>query len=289
MRAGLIPFLCVLALPTKLYSQSNYFYPNFFTAYFQNMAQVNPSHFSDEGKANFNLGYKSMTGAFRKVSSYYFAGSRTFKKKRGTAHLARLQFYNEKEGSYISSPRVYANYAYQIPLREELRLFFGVALGVASVYYSAPNTTQSSYVMPDGSAGIGIRSRVFELGGAMMQMFSSEFVPVANPVILKNYYHVYASAQKDWANDWSAKVRFLWRHLPSLPDEYYGTASISYTEHATLGATMKYGAGLGVFGEFGINTGDDQLKIFINYNAPFFGLIPAYQSNVEIGLGYVVK
>src|SRR5689334_21670280 len=122
----------------RAFGQPNFYYPNYFTAYYQNMAQINPGYSPETGKAEFSAGYKAMTGAFRKISSYYFTASRTFRTEKDKAHTLRLQFYNEKEGSYISSPRVYANYAYSMPLSDNVPLYSGLAIGAIGAYYSAP-------------------------------------------------------------------------------------------------------------------------------------------------------
>jgi len=252
------------------------------------MSQITPAYIGEDGRAEFTSGYKSLTGAFRKISSYYVTASRTFRKEKGSTHLIRLQFYNEKEGSYISSPRAYANYAYLVPLSEQVSAYTGLAIGVAGAYYSAPTTTQSSFTLPDGSLGVGLKSNWFDVGGSMMQAFNSKYAPVASIVEYKRFYHVYALLKKEWASEWGVKGQILWRHLPSLEDEYYGTASLFYTKNLEFGATMKYNGALSVFTLLGLNANEDRLQLMLNYNSPFFGLVPAYQSNLEIGLMYVV-
>ncbi len=285
----LLGFIFVsVAMPMGVFAQSNFYYPNYFTAYYQNMSQITPAHVSEEGKAEFTSGYKSLTGAFRKISSYYFTGARAFRKKNDRVHVTRIQFYNEHEGSYISSPRAYANYAYQIPLGDNLKLFSGLALGLAGLYYSAPTTTQSSFMLPDGSIGLGLKSNWFEIGGSAFQILNETFQPVANMVTMKRYYHVYTSVQKEWPSDWKLKGYALVRTMPEMAQEYFGAVSISYSHHFIFGASMKYGAGVSMFALFGLESNEDRLQLLLNYNSPLFSLIPAYQSNLEIGLAYVL-
>lgn len=230
-----------------------------------------------------------MTGAFRKVSSYYATGSRTFVTKRENAHLLRLQFYNEKEGSYISSPRAYANYAYSVRLGENVSLYSGVAIGAVGVYYSAPTTTQSSYTLPDGSLGLGLKADWFDLGGSMMQAFNSSFSPVSSLSTLHRFYQTYASLKKEWESEWGVKGRGLWRHLPASSDDFWVTASLFYSYHMELGSTFSPYNGLSFFTMIGIGNEEDRLNILLNYNSTLLGTVPTWQSNLEVGLSYVIR
>ncbi len=284
MRIFLILVACGMAVPAL--AQSNFYYPVSFTAYFQNMSQITPAYVPEEGKAEFTSGYKSLTGAFRKISSYYFTACRTFRKENAMAHTLRMQFYNEKEGSYISSPRLYGNYAYSLPLNEHTSLYSGIALGLAGTYYSAPTTTQSSFTLPDGSVGVGIKSNWFDFGGSLMQVFNSSYSPVVSVVKYARYSHLYLVLQKEWASEWGVKGQLLWRHLPHLTEELYGTFSLYYAKRMEFGAILKYQGALSIFTLIGISNHEDRLDILLNYNSPFFGLVPAYQSNLEIGLRY---
>jgi hypothetical protein len=287
---SVIVFLLVgVFQPLTVCCQQNIYLPTYFTAYYQNLSQITPAHVSDEGKAEFASSYKSLTGAFRKISSYNFSASRTFRNEKERAHVIRAQFFNEHEGSYITNPRVYLNYAYQIPLTETLKAFSGVSFGTAGVYYSAPTTTQSSFFLPDASFGLGLKNHWFEVGTSAMQLFNGSFTPVANPVLMKRYYHAYGSIQKEWPSEWMIKGYALGRFVPSVSSEYFGAFSISYAKQVTLGTSIKYGAGLSFFTMLGIDNKEDKLQLLLNYNSPFFGLIPAYQSNIEIGLAYLLE
>lgn len=268
------------------FGQSNFYYPNYFSAYYQNMAQINPAYTPEAGRAEFSAGYKSMTGAFRKISSYYFTASRTFRNDRDRAHTIRLQFYNEKEGSYISSPRVYANYAYSLPLSDAATLYSGFAIGVVGAYYSAPTTTQSSYTAPDGSLGLGLKTSWLDIGASMMQAFESTYAPVTSVVTYKRYYHAYAMAKKEWESEWGVKGQVLCRFLPSLTNEFYGTASLFYAQYFEAGASLKLDGGLSIFTLLGMGDEEDKIQLLLNYNSPFWGQVPSWQSNLEVGLMY---
>lgn len=270
-----------------LAAQNSFYYPNSFNAYFLNFSQITPAYFPEEGKVELTSGYKSLTGAFRKISSYNFTAARIFKKNENS-HLARLQFYNEKEGSYISSPRAYANYGYQVSLNENLKIVSGVSLGFAGLYYSAPNTTQSSFNVPDGSLGVSLKSDWIEIGASAFQIFNSSFKPLKSTVTLERYYNLHASLKKEWSSDWFVKAYGLYRILPSAEPDIIITGSIGYTRNIEAGMSVKYGNGISLFGVFSPEIGEDRLKILINYNSPLFSLVPKYQSNIEIGLAYLV-
>ena len=268
-------------------AQNSFYYPGSFNAYFLNMSQISPAFFPEEGKVELASGYKSLTGAFRKVSSYNFSAARIFRKNE-SAHLIRLQFYNEKEGSYISSPRAYASYGYLLPLSDNLSFFSAAALGFAGLYYSAPNTTQSSYNVPDGSIGLGLKSDWYELGGSAMQIFSSELTPIASTVTLSRYYNLYTTVKKDFTSNWFVKAYGLYRIIPTTEPDIILTGAFGYLHNIEAGAAIKYNSGISFYGIFGVGIGEDRLKLLINYNSPVFGLVPKYQSNIEIGLSYLV-
>lgn len=282
-------FFVLSCLPFATSGQSNFYSPSFFTAYFHQFSQITPAYIPKETHAEFLCGYKSMTGAFRKVSSFYGAASKSFENSKGQVHLVRLQFYNEKEGSYISSPRAYANYAFQLPLREELFAYAGVALGAVSVYYSAPTTTQSSYTLPDGSIGLGLKSSWFDVGASSMQLFNASYAPLQSTTTLQRFYHAYGTLQKQWPSEWGVRGRLLWRNLPAWSDEIVGSGSFFYSDRLEFGLNASQFTGLSVFTLLGMASDRDNLKLLLNYNSSFFALVPAWQNSLEVGLTYAIK
>ncbi|MBC7389618.1 MAG: type IX secretion system membrane protein PorP/SprF [Opitutaceae bacterium] len=269
------------------WAQNSFYYPNSFNAYFLNFSQITPSFIPNEGKMELTSGYKSLTGAFRKISSYHFTAARIFK-RNDNAHLFRVQFYNEKEGTYISNPRAYANYGYQLSLNDNFKLISGISLGFAGLYYSAPNTTQSSFNVPDGALGLSIKSAWMEIGASAFQIFNSSFKPLSSTITLERYYNLYANAKKEWPSDWILKCYGLYRILPYTEPDIILSGTIGYTKNIEAGISVRYNSGISLFGVFSPAIGEDRLKLLINYNSPLFGLVPKYQSNIEIGLAYIV-
>ena len=270
-----------------VYGQSSFYYPNSFNAYFLNFSQITPAYFPDEGKIELTSGYKSLTGPFRKISSYHFTAARIFKRNENS-HLARLQFYNEKEGTYISNPRAYANYGYLVSINDNVKLISGVSLGFAGLYYSAPNTTQSSFNVPDGSLGLSLKTPWIEIGASAYQIFNSSFKPLSSSITLERYYNLYSNVKKEWPSNWFVKAYGLYRILRFVEPDIILSGSIGYTKNIEAGMSVKYNSGISFFGVFSPAIGEDRLKLLINYNSPLFGLVPKYQSNIEIGLAYLI-
>ncbi len=273
-----------------LRAQSFTTYPDILSLTLFNEALLNPGYISEEGRSDLFFGHKFQTGALKDVSSSFFSADRTFRKESGMAQTLRLLFFNEKQGPYISKPRGYLNYAYQIPLRENLQVYAGAILGLAGAYYSVPGSSgNQATTLPDGGIGAGIKSDRFTIGAAALQMFNSSAQPYTATLVLGRYYHVHARYELPLGLDWKVKGQVLWRHLPATQDQGYVLACLSYVDRAQVGSIWRVGKGLTFFLALEPHYHEDRLLLSFAYNTAITGDTPAWQNSMEVNVGYRIK
>jgi hypothetical protein len=270
------------------FAQSANYFPDFLSAYFYNMASVNPGYIPTEGKADFAAGYKFRTGAFKDISTLSFSAAKYFRNESGSAHAARISGGNEQEGPYINSPKAYLNYAYSLPLAEHTHLFAGLAFGTAGIYFSAPSAT-TSLLLPDGSIGLGLHHRGISLGASSYQIFNNQVSPLLATIRFARYYQLYLNAEKELGIDWKLRSYFLWRILPKTRNEASLALSLTYLDVLVFGTAFKNDVGLSFFGSCYIDTEKDRLLLSFAYNSAFISTYPGLQNSMEISLGFLVR
>jgi hypothetical protein len=253
------------------------------------MANINVGYIPSKGSADFALGYKFHEGQLKKVSTLSFTGGKIFRSLKGNAQALRVLGYNEQNGPYISSPKGYLNYAYELKLGEETSCFAGLALGLAGVYFSAPTFSGSTW-MPDGSLGLGFRYRSLSLGASSLQMFNSTSSQLGDTYRLGRFYHVYGTIEQDLGVDWKCNGYLLWRKLSSTQDDLGAALSFTVREAVTLGTSLRYQAGMSFFTAFHMDTKENKLLLALTYNAaPIFTSLPTWQNSFEMSLGYTLE
>ena len=279
----------VVFLSLTAFCQSNAVYPDLLSAYFYNMASIHVGYIPTNGTADFAVGYKFHEGQLKKVNTLSFAGAKVFRSNKGNAQAIRVLGYNEQNGPYISSPKGYLNYAYEVKLGEESHLFAGIALGAAGIYFSAPTFSGSTW-MPDGSLGVGFRFRTLSAGASTLQMFNSGSSQLGDTYRLGRFYHFYAAVEQELGLDWKCNGYALWRKLGSSGDDLGAALSITAREVFTLGTSLRYKAGMSFFTAFHIDAGENKLLLSLNYNAaPIFTSLPTWQNSFEISVGYTLE
>jgi type IX secretion system PorP/SprF family membrane protein len=282
-----IPFVLFSYL---LRAQSFTTYPDILSFTLYNEALLNPGYISEEGRSDLFFGQKFQTGALKDVSSSFFSADRTFRKESGGAQALRLMFFNEKQGPYISKPRGYLNYAYQIPLKENLQLFAGAIMGIAGAYYSVPGSSgNQATTLPDGGIGLGIKSDRFSVGAAALQMFNSAAQPYTATLVLGRYYHMHARYELPLGLDWKVKSQVLWRHLPATEDQVYVLASLAYVDRVQWGGIWRVEKGISFFFALEPRYHEDRLLLTFTYNSALTGNTPAWQNSMEFNVGYRIK
>lgn len=286
MRITLSVLISIISLTA--YSQSGRIYPDVFSAFFTNMALVNPSYVPQEGNVDLMSYYKFRQGLLSDVSTFMASGHKVWRRENKPEHLARLIFFNEKEGPYISSPRAYGNYALKQRLSSDADIGGGVSLGLAGINYSTPSGA-GSFTVLDGNIGLGLNYRKISIGMAAIQAFNAEGIAVSSPVRFQRFYNLHFSAEKTVSPDLDLNSYFLWRSLPGLPDQYIGALTLFYRRFLEVGALYFRPRGVSYLSTFILNPEKNPLHFSIAYNTAFLGSNPLWGNSFEIGLKYRVR
>lgn len=285
MRRLITCFLGII--PGLLSAQSFTTYPDILSLTYFNEALLNPGYVSEEGRSDLFFAHKFFTGALKDVSTSFFTADRTFRKENGTAHMARLLFFNEKQGPYISKPSGYANYAYQLPIAESTFLYAGFTLGIAAANYTVPSSSgNQTATLPDGGIGVGAKGERWSIGGACMQLLNSSAQPYNATLYLGRYYQTYAHYELPVGLEWNWKNQVVWRHLPDAQDQYYVLSSVYYAETAGIGGIWRIEKGLSFFVALLPHYQDDRLLFTFTYNSAILGDTPSWQNSMEFNVGY---
>jgi len=281
----LILFTMLINLP--VFGQNNAVYPDQFGAYFNNMYLVSPAYVPADTKMNLNAAYKTGTGALNNISTFNFAFTRVLNNTKPNNHVARLYFYNEKDGPYIHRTRAYANYAYKIKLGDEIFLSSGIAIGFAQTAFTAPSSTANgNSIAPDAAIGLSLNCKKLEAGFAVNQLLNSVVNPVVAPIEYKRYYNSYIQYTFTLSPFVNLKSGMLWRSLPAYSDDVNIFGMLEYKDILSLGSSYKYNKSFSFIVSTKFHIGKESILLSFIYNTPFFTKLPAWTDSVELNGGY---
>lgn len=281
-----IPWFALCIVLNCFISKGQYagYFPDLYNGYFYNMPLANPSYIADTGKIDLMFSHKLMTGPYKEISTSSFIAGRNFA-HNNTRQSLRLILGNEQEGEYINTPKAFLNYAYSLKLNSDLFMYSGVSLGTTGVYFSAPSAS-SSFYLPDGSVGFGLKYKSTLLGVAPFQVFNAS----RNAFLQKRYYHFNASSSYPLSYQWQLKLYALWRSLPQLRDEYRMALLASYTNRLDFGFAAKNNSGLSFVGTFLLPLSAEHNDILVSavYNTYRFSKEKILPNSLEISVGLVI-
>lgn len=281
-------FVCLfLLLLNAVNGQSLKLYPPLQTTFYTNMAAVNPAYIPVEGKGRFVAAHQSRTGPFRQISSQWFTGSLKSSQDQH-AGIFRVIVANHQQGPYISEPRGYINYAYQIKMKDDMHLSAGLMAGVAGIFYSAQSATGSgSATVPDGAVAMAWDWKGFLAGASLMQMFNSELSPITESNKLQRHIQLLIRQNKKIAPYWDVSAAATGRQ--DLQD-WRVAINTTYHNALTFGAIMNIRQGLAFSGTLHTSVGDkDEMTASFTYQSSFLGSVPVNVSSLEVILGYVFR
>jgi hypothetical protein len=287
MRSVVLSIL--ILMPIGALCQQNALFPDAFGVNFNNLALVNTWHVPDSGKADFTGAYKYRTGPFSKIATYSFTAAVVARKQNRRAHVLRLVFFNQKEGPYIQKPRAYLNYVYQIAINEYTSLSAGVALGFASVYFSAPSSTAAgSITLPDGALGLGLKRKNFSIGASSLQVFNAHGTPLTGDIHLNRYYHFFMSDEKELSPYCRIKGYLLWGLIKNNQRRDAALAFV-FRDALSLGGVFHYKQGFSFFSSFQSNVGKNVFLLSLAYNTSLFTSASSLQNSMELTVGYKIN
>jgi hypothetical protein len=268
---------------------SSIMYPDLYSAYQINLALINPSYIPSEVRGDFNAGYRFQTGPFKQISTLVFSGAKVKHNENGSAHVYRVLLSDEKQGPYITTPRGYANYGYQLPLSERVNVSAGAAFGVVEKYYSG--TTASGNIntfLPDGSAGLTLKSEKLELGVSGQQLLNSKTKSLASDIVFQRFYQFHGAFDLPLGENARWKSNALYRLLPQAQDDWIIGTSVYIGDLVGLGVMTRSNYQLSFYTELIMDSEDDRLRVFINYNSNFISPYSYTRNSLEFGVGYAL-
>lgn len=268
--------------------QNNYL-PDYYSSVVVNhLALVNPAWISsNETRASLNCLYKSRMGLLNEVSTQTAYADITFKPERQLRQVVRVVFQNEKEGPYISSPKIYGNYSIRVPITADISISAGLALGVSAHNFSAPSGTGSGSA-PDGSGGLIFRFKKTEIGAASYQFLNNKLYVLNSYLILERYFQYYIQSEKALNGLFVLKGNVLWRQQ-SMKDIVNTTAMVTYREFLTMGVMYQYLRGMSFLTSVQINAIKNPIILNLSYNSTFMNSVLVKSPSFEIGLQYKIN
>lgn len=263
-------------------------YPDVQATYHYNMSAVSPAFIPDEGKYVFGGIYKFKPGE-PNLAIYDANAAICLRKAAKHTHLVRVNFSNEKEGPYISTPRANLSYAYQLFLSDEVRLATGIALGYVSRVYSAPSSTgQGNVFLPDGNLGLELSYKKNKVGVTASQFLNSEGAAIESKILLKTYYQFYVLLIQSLSPEFSVRENLLVRLLPQITNQFIGGASLYYRELYSVGFTYYQRRGTAFHVTAALDNEQYPLSFSVGYNSSFLAQSPVWVNSFELGLNYII-
>lgn len=279
--------LVLLLQNIPIMGQNTAVYPDQSGAYFNTMYLISPAYVPLDTKMDLNLAYKTGTGALNKIATFNVAFTRVLNYTKPNNHVARVYFYNEKDGPYIHRSRAYANYAYKIKLGKELFLSSGIALGFAQTAFTAPSSTgNGNSIAPDAAIGVSLNHKKLEVGLSINQLLNATINPVVAPIKYERYINSYIQNRVNVSPFLNLKCGVLWRYLPSYSDDISIFGMLEYKDVISFGSSYKYNKSLSFIVSTNIHIGTERILLSFVYNTPFFTKLPAWTDSVELNGGY---
>ena len=164
-----------------------------FTQFFKTYTLINPAGMGKDSSMEFNVGNKSLTGAFNGVRTFYAFGNIQLNKRNshGVKHVLGLSFINDKEGNYINRNRASIMYAFHLPVSQRTTISAGVALGMVNYFFKASNISAGgSAFAPNADVGLWLHRENFNIGISSNQIIESQLTPIDQTYSLDRHYNL---------------------------------------------------------------------------------------------------
>ncbi len=169
-------------------------YGNATDIFYRNYSLVNPAVAGSYAPVEVALDYKSLTGVFSQVRTFYASSNfriseKTNKRTSQNKQILGATLFGDKEGDFFGRTRGYLNYAYHLGLRKNLVLSAGVSAGIVSyAYKSSTASAGGSSNGFTGNAGLWLYSDKMHLGISSLDLTNQRLKPINAPVLLSRFY-----------------------------------------------------------------------------------------------------
>lgn len=267
------------------YGQISGLYPDQFSSFFYNPSLINPAYIPEDGSSETVVQSKLRNGVYKDISTLAATIQKTFISEGQQWHSARLLLMNEKQGPYISTPRVYGNYGTRVEISEKMKLLAGVSLGMVNPNFHTPSKTVST-ILPDGSIGLILRYQKTSLGVSSNQIFNSSSA-TSRSIELKRYYNTYLQTKLSINYETELKMYFLWRYFSDIPSQVTLASSLLYREIIEAGIGYNYKQGGVFYASFILDHASKHpIKLGVLYNSSMFKRFPLMGQSLELNLIY---
>lgn len=229
------------------------------------------------------LNHKFLSGQFKDISYTNFTAAKNiYKDKNSMAFRAIVG--KEQEGPYISIPRASLSYGYELKLSSNVYFSSGVSLGATGVYFATPSLS-SSFILPDGVLGLGLKVKKTYIGLSALQVFNT-----GQPsFFLKRYYNILLMNELDLSHKWRLKNQFFARYLSSDKYEMKYAFLASFDQLVDIGIALRTKSGLSFLATFMLPMKENKLNLSFAYNTNYVRQQNYYIPNsMELVLGIVL-
>lgn len=281
--------LCLLIIGGfhSILAQTINFYPDQFGHVSQYLSLINPVYFNTASLHGFKSASKAGTGAFSEINTLYLQGNYTITKNSNQQWIgADLQ--TEQEGPVIRKNRIRVHYALKKNIARYLFVSFGAHLGLATYGYQGKSSNaQGSSNGPDGSLGLLINYKNWNMGMHLNQFFNHLYQPKNTSFRYPIYYGIYLD--KSWKLNQGSKCKlFVLNHFLQQRS-FLTTLGGSYLIKELLELILNYTHNQYLTPSIGfkLKKGESELEkiaFFFAYNIPIQTLASSQISSFEIGL-----
>ena len=229
-----------------------------FSQYMFNSLVINPAYAGYKEELNVSLLHRNQwvgLAGSPKTQTLIVDGAFFNNKNVGLG----LSIVNDKIGLQ-SQTAAYANYAYRVPVGENARLAFGLALGVSQYTLNAGqaniddpndpnfNNGNQNYISPDGKFGIHYSNDKFYAGASVTNMISSSlnYQQTGKDVIARQGKHFFVTA--GYLAELNENVKFkpsvMFREDTKGPTNLDVNAFFLFKDAVWLGASYRSGLNL---------------------------------------------
>jgi type IX secretion system PorP/SprF family membrane protein len=286
-----------LFIPVSIiYGQNYNDYGNATDIFYRNYSLINPAYNGTYSPVEVYIDYKSLTGVFSQVRTFYGSANFRISEKTNNRTSQNKQvlgatLFGDKEGDFFGKTRAYVNYAYHLGLKKNLFLSAGISAGIVS--YSYKSSTASAGGSTNGFAGnvgLWLYSDKMHLGISSIDVTNQKLKPIDATVILSRFY----TTTFDYSISLNRKIKIV----PTTEIIIYGSKynRVNIGGYALINNILSTGFLFKINQGYVFTVGFENLKIFQGKTNFFFSYkVPTSKSNqlpvsaIEITMNYLLQ
>ena len=260
--------------------------------YGQQIPQINPAYTAKDARFALGVGNMSHLGPWSNNGNYYgqletqLGGNGKSDKQ---FHALGSYLTGDKEGAFLSRTRGYLTYAYNLELREELRLAAGLSFGFANILVSS-NAFNAGGVAnaPDANLGVCLYNKGFHLGISSNQLLNSQLKPIGEVTVLQRHWNIIGSKTFVLSPNFKLEPFVLARVVPNQLSSFdIGTSGVLGNAIRLTVNYQQLQSVACIVGLDKVSFGGSELKAAFSYKFPLSSNHLGNIQTIEITLGYL--